>query len=305
MSDNEKMNTGDGGKKLTIAIIVLAVLLLAAIVKVFLDYRTNSNLNAENFRQQEELTQTYYSLDSVQSQLDKRIQTISELGGEIDTLLKVKEQLEKEKESIRTNSNRQIGELRSRVEGYRELLVAQDEEITKLRAINEQLLTENTDLKVEKNQLSASIRDLNQSKDKLEEKVALASQLKVENMVISAVNSRGKETEGEFKNRQIESIKIDFNIAENKVAPVDGKDVLIRIVAPDGNVLFDVTRGSGSFMYEGKEMYYTSKQEILFDNTRQKLSFLYNKGSEYAIGIHKVEVYTDGYVMGMGSFTVK
>lgn len=305
MSDNEKMNTGDGGKKLTIAIIVLAVLLLAAIVKVFLDYRTNSNLNAENFRQQEELTQTYYSLDSVQSQLDKRIQTISELGGEIDTLLKVKEQLEKEKESIRTNSNRQIGELRSRVEGYRELLVAQDEEITKLRAINEQLLTENTDLKVEKNQLSASIRDLNQSKDKLEEKVALASQLKVENMVISAVNSRGKETEGEFKNRQIESIKIDFNIAENKVAPVDGKDVLIRIVAPDGNVLFDVTRGSGSFMYEGKEMYYTSKQEILFDNTRQKLSFLYNKGSEYAMGIHKVEVYTDGYVMGMGSFTVK
>ena len=305
MSDNEKMNTGDGGKKLTIAIIVLAVLLLAAIVKVFLDYRTNSNLSAENFRQQEELTQTYYSLDSVQSQLDKRIQTISELGGEIDTLLKVKEQLEKEKESIRTNSNRQIGELRSRVEGYRELLVAQDEEITKLRAINEQLLTENTDLKVEKNQLSASIRDLNQSKDKLEEKVALASQLKVENMVISAVNSRGKETVGEFKNRQIESIKIDFNIAENKVAPVDGKDVLIRIVAPDGNVLFDVTRGSGSFMYEGKEMYYTSKQEILFDNTRQKLSFLYNKGSEYAMGIHKVEVYTDGYVMGMGSFTVK
>lgn len=305
MSDNEKMNTGDGGKKLTIAIIVLAVLLLAAIVKVFLDYRTNSNLSAENFKQQEELTQTYYSLDSVQSQLDKRIQTISELGGEIDTLLKVKEQLEKEKESIRTNSNRQIGELRSRVEGYRELLVAQDEEITKLRAINEQLLTENTDLKVEKNQLSASIRDLNESKDKLEEKVALASQLKVENMVISAVNSRGKETVGEFKNRQIESIKIDFNIAENKVAPVDGKDVLIRIVAPDGNVLFDVTRGSGSFMYEGKEMYFTSKQEILFDNTRQKLSFLYNKGSEYAMGIHKVEVYTDGYVMGMGSFTVK
>ena len=305
MSDNEKMNMGDGGKKLTIAIIVLAVLLLAAIVKVFLDYRTNSNLSAENFRQQEELTQTYYSLDSVQSQLDKRIQTISELGGEIDTLLKVKEQLEKEKESIRTNSNRQIGELRSRVEGYRELLVAQDEEITKLRAINEQLLTENTDLKVEKNQLSASIRDLNQSKDKLEEKVALASQLKVENMFISAVNSRGKETVGEFKNRQIESIKIDFNIAENKVAPVDGKDVLIRIVAPDGNVLFDVTRGSGSFMYEGKEMYYTSKQEILFDNTRQKLSFQYNKGSEYAVGIHKVEVYTDGYVMGMGSFTVK
>lgn len=305
MSDNVNMNQGDSNKKLKIAVIVLAVLLAGAIVKIIVDSNTNSELNAVNLKQQEELTQTYFSLDSVQSELDKKIQTISELGGEIDTLLKVREQLEKEKESIRTNSNRQISQLRARVEGYRELLVAQDEEITKLRAINEQLLVENTDLKEEKNQLTASIRDLNQSKNKLEEKVALASQLKVENMVISAINSRGKETVGEFKNRQIESIKVTFNIAENKVAPVDSKEVLVRIVAPDGNVLFDVTRGSGSFMFEGKEMYFTAKQGILFDNTRQKLSFLYNKGSEYAEGIHKVEVYTDGYLMGMGSFTVK
>ncbi|WP_339793215.1 MAG: chromosome segregation protein SMC [Imperialibacter sp.] len=296
---------GSNNRKQQSIVIALAILLLLALVKIGIDYSTNKSLTADNMAKQEELTETYFSLDSVSSELDKRIQTITELGGEIDTLLKVKEQLEKEKEAIRTRSNREIGQLKARVEGYRELLVAQDEEITKLRAINEKLLTENTGLKEEKNELTASIRDLNQSKNKLEEKVALASQLKVENMVIAAVNSRGKETIGEFKNRQIESIKVTFNIAENKVAPVDGKDVLVRIVAPDGNVLFDVTRGSGTFMFDNREMYFTAKQEILFDNTRQKLSFLYNKGSEYALGIHKVEVYTDGYLMGAGSFTVK
>ncbi|CAD5282921.1 MULTISPECIES: chromosome segregation protein SMC [unclassified Imperialibacter] len=296
---------GSNNKKQQSIVIALAILLLLALVKIGIDYSTNKSLTADNMAKQEELTETYFSLDSVSSELDKRIQTITELGGEIDTLLKVKEQLEKEKEAIRTRSNREIGQLKARVEGYRELLVAQDEEITKLRAINEKLLTENTGLKEEKNELTASIRDLNQSKNKLEEKVALASQLKVENMVIAAVNSRGKETIGEFKNRQVESIKVTFNIAENKVAPVDGKDVLVRIVAPDGNVLFDVTRGSGTFLFDNREMYYTAKQEILFDNTRQKLSFLYDKGSEYAVGIHKVEVYTDGYLMGAGSFTVK
>ncbi|MEQ9377010.1 MAG: chromosome segregation protein SMC [Imperialibacter sp.] len=296
---------GSNNKKQQSIVIALAILLLLALVKIGIDYSTNKSLTADNMAKQEELTETYFSLDSVSSELDKRIQTITELGGEVDTLLKVKEQLEKEKEAIRTRSNREIGQLKARVEGYRELLVAQDEEITKLRAINEKLLTENTGLKEEKNELTASIRDLNQSKNKLEEKVAIASQLKVENMVIAAVNSRGKETVGEFKNRQIESIKVTFNIAENKVAPVDGKDVLVRIVAPDGNVLFDVTRGSGTFIFDNREMYFTAKQEILFDNTRQKLSFLYNKGSEYAIGIHKVEVYTDGYLMGAGSFTVK
>jgi chromosome segregation ATPase len=296
---------GSNNKKQQSIVIALAILLLLALVKIGIDYSTNKSLTAANMSKQEELTETYFSLDSVSSELDKRIQTITELGGEVDTLLKVKEQLEKEKEAIRTRSNREIGQLKARVEGYRELLVAQDEEITKLKAINEKLLTENTGLKEEKNELTASIRDLNQSKDKLEEKVALASQLKVENMVIAAVNSRGKETVGEFKNRQIESIKVTFNIAENKVAPVDGKDVLVRIVAPYGNVLFDVTRGSGTFIFDNREMYFTAKQEILFDNTRQKLSFLYDKGSEYAIGIHKVEVYTDGYLMGAGSFTVK
>lgn len=296
---------GSNTKKQQSIIIALAILLVLALVKIGLDYTTNKSLSEDNLRKQEELTETYFSLDSVSSELDKKIQTIAELGGEVDTLLKIKEQLEQEKEAIRTRTNREISQLKARVEGYRELLVAQDEEITKLRAINEQLLTENTGLKEERNELTASIRNLNQSKNQLEQKVALASQLKVENMVISAVNSRGKETVGEFKNRQIESIKITFNIAENKVAPVDGKDVLIRIVAPDGNVLFDVTRGSGSFMFENREMYFTAKQEILFDNTRQKLSFLYNKGSEYAVGIHKVEVYTDGYLMGAGSFTVK
>ncbi len=299
------MSEGTSNKKQLSIIIALSILLVLALVKIAMDHNTNQSLTTENMKQQEELTETYFSLDSVSSELDKKIQTISELGGEIDTLLKVKAQLEKEKEAIRNNSNREIRQLRSRVEGYRELLVAQDEQIAKLQAINEQLLTENTGLKEEKNQLTASIRDLNQSKNQLEEKVALASQLKIENMVIAAVNSRGKEFVGEFKQRQIESIKITFNIAENKVAPVDGKDVLIRVIAPDGNVLFDVTKGSGSFMFENRDIYFTAKQQILFDNSRQKLSFLYNKGSEYAEGIHKVEVYTDGYLMGAGSFTVK
>ena len=43
----------------------------------------------------------------------------------------------------------------------------------------------------------------------------------------------------------------------------------------------------------------------MFDNTRQKLSFLYDKGSEYASGTYKLEVYTDDYLMGGAQFVVK
>ena len=80
---------------------------------------------------------------------------------------------------------------------------------------------------------------------------------------------------------------------------------MIRIIDENGQVLFDVTRGSGTFIYNGKEEFYTASQEILFDNTKQRLSYLYEKGSEYASGTYIVEIYCDDYMIGTGKFVVK
>ena len=80
---------------------------------------------------------------------------------------------------------------------------------------------------------------------------------------------------------------------------------MICVIGPDDNVLFDVASGSGTFMFKGKEEFYTAKQEILFDNTRQKLTFDYDKGSEYAPGAYHLKVYTDDYLMGEKEFMVK
>jgi cell division protein ZapB len=58
-------------------------------------------------------------------------------------------------------------------------------------------------------------------------------------------------------------------------------------------------------MLNGKEEFYTAAQEILFDNTGQKLIFTYDKGSEYTAGTYQVEIFTDGYLMGTTQFEVK
>ena len=233
---------------------------------------------------------------------------IRELGGEVDTLMKVKEKLQSERKLLLTEiSNRKnmISELRDRVDGYKQLLLAKDVEIEQLKVINDQLMSENTELKTEKQQLNDSLRNANKTRTELQEKVAFASRLKVDGMTVYAVNESGKERENEFRNRHINQLKVKFTVAENKVAPIEGKEILIRIVAPDGNVLFDVTRGSGSFMFEGRELFYTAKQEILYDKNSQEVTMFYDKGSEYAEGRHIVEVYTDEYLMGSGTFTVK
>lgn len=307
MEDNKDFSSGTEEKSngKTIIISILAIALLGTIAYLVYINNKKAEVEAENSKQKLELESAYNDLDSIGSELNDKIIEISQLGGDIEELLVVKEQLEQEKKAIRNSSRAQISSLREKVSGYKELLTSQDEEIARLKEMNEELLTENTGLKEERNTLNKSIASLNSSKDKLEEQVAVASQLKAEDIKIYAVSKSGKERLEEFKNRQAEKIKINFSIAENKVAPVEGKEILVQITAPDGNVIFDVSRGSGAFMLDGREVFYSAKKEILYDNKKQPLSLNYSKGSEYDKGLHKVKIYTDGYLMGSGQFLVK
>ncbi len=309
MTDQDNIETQPSPEKkqkdLTLVFVGIALLLIGVIVFY---YYQNQKLEEQNIAQTEEMNSTLLRLDSISSELNKKILTISQLGGEIDTLLKVQAQLEADKKDLITqrNSERNYSQnLKERVSGYKELLLLKDEEISELKKIAEKLMTENTELKEEKQVLNKSLENINQEKVKLQEKVAVASKLKIEGMKVFAVNSSGKEREGSFKNRHVEQLKITFTIGENSVAPTEGKELLIRIVAPDGNVLFDVARGSGSFTFDGRELFYTQKQEILYDKKSQSVTLFYKKGSEYAEGKHQVEVYTDNYLMGKGSFEVQ
>ncbi len=283
----------------------LAILLIINGVKFYIDYQKDQEQEAEITSKNVELEETMNKLESISNELDLKIEEIKKLGGDVEELRKVKEELEIEKEQLRKSSNAQIANFRTKLAGYESLLKKQDVEIARLRLVNEELLTENTGLKTQTNLLSDSISAISQTRNQLAQKVQVASQLKAENIKISALNARGKEREGEFRNRQIEKLKVDFNLAENKVAPIEGKDIKIRVIDPEGNVLFDVATGSGTFMHNGKENFYTANQEILFDNTRQQLSFLYEKGSDYVKGKHMVEIFADDYMIGTQTFTVK
>ena len=203
-------------------------------------------------------------------------------------------------------ANRQlISWLRAKTEGYVELREAKDSEIEHLKALNEQLRVENVDLKTEKNQLNRSLNELYESNEQLENKVAIASRLIAENIKVYAIAKSGKQREGKFRKKQISQLKIEFNIANNDVAPIESKDIMIRIIDPNGQVIFDVAKGSGTFMLNSKEEFYTSLQSIVFDNSEQQLTYAYDKGSQYATGEYKVEILTDGYFMGSENFTVR
>lgn len=303
----ESVNPAEPRKsnKAGIIIALLSIVVIIQSVKIYLDYNDKAAIVEQKANVEEDLATTMQRLKEIQAELDEKIVEIQKLGGDITELQKAKAEITAQLKRNVAKSSKAIKELKDRVQGYEELLKVKDEEIEKLQSVNKELFSENRVLKTQKNKLNDSINRLATTKQALATKVALASQLKAENLSVMAVNSKGKERESPFKNRQLEKLKVEFTIADNKVAPIEGKKIFIRVVDENGQVIFDMAKGSGSFMINNKEEFYTAQQEILFDNTRQKLTFFYNKGSEYPSGNYTIEVYTDGYLMGSASFVVK
>jgi cell division protein ZapB len=291
--------------KVPIIMALMAIVIIIQGIKIYLDTKEKQEVRTQLITTEEELATTMQRLTEIRTELDDKIAQVEKLGGDVTDLQQAKEEIENELRRNKRATGKEIKALKDRVEGYELLLKNKDEEIVKLQSVNKELMTENRSLKTEKNQLGDSINRLSQSKDELATKVAIASQLKAENIRIVALNDRGKERESPFKSRQVGKIKAEFNLAENSVAPIEGKKIMIRIIDENGQVLFDVARGSGTFIFNGKEEFYTASQEILFDNTRQKLSFIYDKGSDYVSGTYTMEIYTDDYQIGQGQFVVK
>ena len=299
LSDSQPPNNYNTILKIGMALAILAIALLVYFVQ---------REQQQNILKEAALTAAFLQLDSLSNELDERILTISQLGGEINTLVGIKQKLEEEKLYFLNKDQRQkitLGTLRGKVEGYRQLLLIKDEEINQLTQINELLTTENIELKNETQVLNQSINDIKVEKNDLNQKVQLLSKLKIENFVIAAVDVKGKERLSIFRKKHISQLKITFVLSENEVAPIEGKKLWIRVIAPNKNVYYDVNMGSGSFTFLNRELFYTAQKEILYDRSQQSVVVYYEKGSPFLIGPHTIEVYTDDYIIGSGSFIVK
>lgn len=305
MSENETNQAGKRDKIRIILIVAIVVVAGIAGYKIYNDSLERQALQAAFDETKMELNE---QLESIGAELSDKIREIAELGGNIDSLVMLKDSITAERDQLqrtRKANKALIKRLDNKVTGYQELLLAKDKEIEELQELNKALLVENTDLKEDKNELNATIRKAEQRAEALKQQVNLAAKLRAENVKVFNVNKRGKEREGDFRSRQAQKIKVTFNLADNDVAPVQGHKIMIQLIDPAGNVVFDVAKGSGSFKVNGKEQFYTSMQEIVFDNSKQALTFVYDKGSQFDKGDYKINILSDTYEIGQGTFNVR
>lgn len=282
------------------------------------------NITAENKTtieaKNEIIRTTQTRLDSISVELDNKIAELQSMGQQVDDLLAVKARLEKDKKNLINSKNVSIAEYQEKIKGYEATLALKDAEIAKLREENgilttqnktlsnerDNLAIENTGLKTEKQALSDSVYSANIKNKELSEKVTLAAALKAMNVSVNAINSRGKERDGgEYKARRVDKIKISFKLAENPLTKKEEKVIYLRLLDPQGNVISDMATGSGVFNFGGKETVYTAKQSVFYDNSGQNVDFIYSRGTNYSKGKYTIELYSEGFAVGRGSFEVK
>ena len=286
-------------------IYILSVIIIIFIVVSSILIYNNIQKEKIRLKQQTELDELYIDLDSVSNVLNDKILTISQLGGDIDSLLILKENIETEKREFRNRAYAQINRLQGKVDGYRELLLAQDEEIEKLKKLNEQLFEENKEQKVEINTLNDKITNINRSNKKLEEQIEIAGRLEIKDIEIIGVFRNGSTKINSFKNRSLNKLIVNFTVLENSLSKIEVLDIYLRIIKPSGQVVYDISKGSGSFTFDKRELFYSIKDEILIDKSEMTYNIEYVKSEELNKGEYQVILYTNNYEIGRSEFIIK
>src|SRR5690606_4294405 len=229
--------TTESNKRLKIAIGILAVLLIGS---VGYNIKQNSDLG----KTQTELTQTtsdkenvIADLEALKATYDAAIAENTSLSDELKAeRQKVVELLEEVKKQKATTAS---------LSSYKKRYLELESKMNSLILENEQLKAENEGLvKVvdSTNVVLVGEREYTQQllgqNDELSKKVDVASKLIISDMKTGAykVKNSGKEVATE-RARRADILKIEFTIAENKIAKTGDKNYYVQVIDGKNNVL--------------------------------------------------------------------
>ncbi len=313
---HNKMETQQPKKQKTgqIGLIILVVTLITAIFVLLFLMRQNLSNQKSDYEKILADQKSGYEKDfaKLQSDLKDQISKAERLGDEknqmVDSLKKMLQSVENDRNSLKKTlqlSQAQNKQYKEKIEAYEMLLKAKDKEIDRLKETADVLYKENNNLKNEKNSITTELTDEKKKKESLQGKIEEAAVLKAENVQINMIDRKGKESSGgQYRASRIDKLAISFNTADNKLAKIGNKDIYMRILEPLGTILSN-SGTSGDFEINGKKMTYTSRQQILFDNSRQKITFTFARSGEFQSGRHTIEFYSEGAKIGYGNFEVR
>ena len=210
--------------------------------------------------------------------------------------LKVQRLVEELKTTKATNAKR-INELKKELGVVRTVLRSYIEQVDSLNQENARLQKKNEEVTRKYQEVARSATALKTQKEVLERQVTLASKLDAVGISTEGLTKRNKSTD---KISRAEMLKVSFTLSKNITAEVGEKDIFVRIVRPDEEVL--IKDRNNLFRFEDREINYSVKKMVEYTGDEQPVIMYWNIEEFLSPGMYRVDIFADGNLIGKKDF---
>ena len=288
-------------KKNTLLIVagsLLILLLIGVTILLISEKQTNKELVMEFNLDKEDLENQYTDFAR---QYDELKLTVS--NDSLSVLLE-QEQLKtqrllEELRTVKSSNATEIRRLKKELASLRKVMIGYINQIDSLNRLTAQQKEIIADVTQKYNAAPRQISNLSEDKKNLTKTVTLAAQLDATNISVQPTNKRGKTAK---KVKDIVKFKINFSIVKNITAETGERTLYIRITKPDNDVL--TKSPSNTFPYENRELVYSIKKYIEYNGEEQTVTVYWDVEEYLYAGTYRVDIFTDGTLIGSQSFNL-
>ena len=173
-------------------------------------------------------------------------------------------------------------------------------EIDSLNTLNKALVAENTKVRTEYQESQRNVEKLSEERAELAARVDKGAELRARGVTVIGLTKRDKET---GRASRIQKLRTCFTLMENAIAEAGVRRVYIRIFGPDGALLANAE--GGTFAANEGQLTYTAVREVDYQNADTDVCIYYGEDGRYERGVYRVEVYSDGVLVGEGETSMR
>ncbi len=305
--ENEVKETNQGKNKMTVILaVILGVFVLLAVVLFFFQNSRISKAEAENEQlqltnEQLQLANEFQSVDNEFAQYENQTQLLvnDSLVQKYAAAKAKVEKLLQELNNEKTKNAKRIKQLQDEIATLKGILRHYVAQIDSLAKENQGLRDENREIKDRNRQLSKKVDDVSRENNTLNERMILAEKLNVTGVNLTALKKNGKTEKNITKARQL---LVTFTIPQNNSTPVGEKDIYLRMVTPEGDLL-----GNGrTFSFEGQSVKCTARKSIEYAGEEiGGIHIYWDVNATLNPGEYTVELFCDNYRIASRKFTMK
>lgn len=258
-----------------------------------------SEADGENLK--ENLKLLLFSYDSLEQNNSVAIDSINTQREKINNLMQEVDKLDKKSK----RDWRKIYKLKKEAETLRNIMKGYIHTIDSLNTLNINLSNDLTEKTQKLSNVSKQNKKIIKQNEALQKQVAIGAVLQINNVLSSGIRIRSSGAQSETtRASKTNMIKTCFSIIENKLAQAGDKEIYIRILDSEGNLLNAPTPLT-IINQQKEELKMSSKRTINYQNQDTDLCIFYEIENSIPAGNYSVEVYAEGFLIGETSVALR